>query len=47
MGLRYCSATHDRLNNRIDVECFSGGKRPALISAQLLDIPSSRVESRA
>jgi pimeloyl-ACP methyl ester carboxylesterase len=46
-GLGYCSATHDELNNRIDVECFNGGDRPALISAQLLDIPSSRVDAAA
>lgn len=41
----YCGATRDNLNNRIVVDCFSAGARPALISAGLLDIPSSRVDS--
>jgi pimeloyl-ACP methyl ester carboxylesterase len=44
-GVGYCSATHDTLNNRIVVDCFNAGARPALVSAELLDIPSSRVDS--
>ena len=46
-GVGYCGATHDVLNNRIVVDCFNAGARPALVSAELLDIPSSRVESVA
>jgi pimeloyl-ACP methyl ester carboxylesterase len=44
-GLGYCGATHDVLNNSIVVDCFDSGARPALVSAELLDIPSSRVEN--
>jgi non-heme chloroperoxidase len=44
-GIGYCGATHDVLNNRVVVDCFNGGARPALISAQLYDIESSRTES--
>jgi non-heme chloroperoxidase len=43
-GIGYCGATHDLLNNRIVVDCFNAGARPPLVSAELYDIESSRVE---
>lgn len=44
-GLGWCGATLDSRNNRIDVDCFSAGPRPALVSAELFDIPASRVDA--
>ncbi len=41
--LGYCSAKPDATGSRIDVECFSGLDAPAQISAELADIPASRV----
>jgi non-heme chloroperoxidase len=42
-GLGYCSATVDDAYDRIDVDCFGGVASPAQISAELNDIPASRV----
>jgi non-heme chloroperoxidase len=44
-GVGYCGARHDEVNNRIVVDCFNGGVRPALISAELMDVSATRVES--
>ena len=45
-GLGYCSAVVNEPGNRIDVDCFSASSHPAQISAELNDIPASRVYSR-
>jgi non-heme chloroperoxidase len=42
-GLGYCSAKLDEPRNLIDVDCFSVFNYPAQISAQLNEIPASRV----
>jgi non-heme chloroperoxidase len=42
-GLGFCSAELDTTAYRIDVDCFSGFNGPAQISAELADIPASRV----
>ena len=42
-GLGYCSATVDEAANRVDVDCFDALTRPAQISAELNEIPASRV----
>ncbi len=42
-GLGYCSAKVDEPGNRIDVDCFSAFNYPAQISAELNEIPASRV----
>jgi pimeloyl-ACP methyl ester carboxylesterase len=44
-GIGYCGATRDTLNNRIVVDCFSAGRQPALIAAELDGVPASRVDS--
>ncbi len=41
-----CRAIADSLANTIEVDCLSSGPQPALISAALIGIPSSRVDSR-
>jgi pimeloyl-ACP methyl ester carboxylesterase len=40
-GLGYCSAVRE--NNSIDVECFSATNKPAQLSAELDEIPATRV----
>ncbi len=40
-----CKAELDSLNNSIDIECLKRGARASLISAQLIGVPSSRVDS--
>ena len=45
-GLGYCSARVDEPGNRIDVDCFSALTHPAQISAELNEIPASRVYDR-
>jgi non-heme chloroperoxidase len=42
-GLGYCSAVVNEPGNRIDVDCFSASSHPAQISAELNEIPASRV----
>ncbi len=42
-GLGYCSAAVNEPGNRIDVDCFSASSHPAQISAELNEIPASRV----
>ncbi len=46
-GLGTCSAGLDAAANRIEVDCFSAGPQPAQISAELNDVPASRVFSPA
>lgn len=46
-GLGYCSAVVNGPGNHIDVDCFSASSHPAQISAELNDIPASRVYNRA
>ena len=41
--LGQCSAKRDSTGNSIEVNCFSGFDQPAQISAELPDIPASRV----
>jgi non-heme chloroperoxidase len=45
-GLGYCSAEVDEPGNRIDVDCFSAFTHSAQISAELNEIPASRVYSK-
>ncbi|MCI5105924.1 MAG: alpha/beta hydrolase [Pseudomonadales bacterium] len=40
-----CKAELDALNNKIEIECLKRGQRPSLISAQLIGVPSSRVDN--
>lgn len=40
-----CKADLDSLNNQIEVECLKRGARASLISAQLIGVPASRVDS--
>jgi pimeloyl-ACP methyl ester carboxylesterase len=40
-----CKAELDSLNNQIDIECLKRGRRASLISAQLIGVPSSKVDS--
>jgi non-heme chloroperoxidase len=42
-GLGWCSARVDEAASRIEVDCFSAIRRPTQISAQLNEIPASRV----
>jgi hypothetical protein len=42
-GIGWCSARVDAPGNRVEVDCFSAITHPAQISAQLNDIPASRV----
>ena len=42
-GLGYCSAEVDEPGNRIEVDCFSAFTHSAQISAELNEIPASRV----
>lgn len=42
-GIGWCSARVDTPGNRVEVDCFSAITHPAQISAQLNDIPASRV----
>ncbi len=44
-NLGYCSAKLDATGNKIDVDCFTGFDKPAQVSAELEDIPSSRVHA--
>jgi pimeloyl-ACP methyl ester carboxylesterase len=41
--LGYCSAKPDSTGSSIQVDCFSGFVKPAQVSAELEDIPASRV----
>jgi non-heme chloroperoxidase len=41
--LGHCSAKRDSTGNSIEVNCFSGFDQPAQVSAELEDIPASRV----
>jgi pimeloyl-ACP methyl ester carboxylesterase len=41
-GLGYCSAKVSESGNRIDIDCFIAGTRPAQITAELDEIPASR-----
>jgi hypothetical protein len=41
--LGYCSAKRDSTGYFVDVNCFSGFDQPAQVSAELEDIPASRV----
>lgn len=45
-GIGYCSAKRDALKNQILVDCFSAGRQPALIAAELDGVPASRVDAR-
>jgi pimeloyl-ACP methyl ester carboxylesterase len=42
-GLGHCSAVLNAAGNSIDVDCFSAFERPAQVSAELNEIPASRV----
>lgn len=42
-GLGYCSAEVDEPGNRIDVDCFSAFTHSAQISAELNEVPATRV----
>ena len=42
-GLGYCRAKLDSTGSYINVKCFSGFDQPAQVSAELADIPASRV----
>ena len=44
-GLGSCRAQHDRSRNLVQVECFKSGEQPALVSAELIGIEGSRVDS--
>lgn len=44
-GLGSCRAQHDRSRNLVQVECFKTGEQPALVSAELIGIEGSRVDS--
>lgn len=46
-GIGWCSARVDEPGNRIEVDCFSAITRPTQLSAQLNDIPASRVYDSA
>src|SRR5262249_24363990 len=46
-GLGYCSAELDVTGRHIDVYCFSALKPPAQVSAELKEIPGSRVYAPA
>lgn len=41
-----CSAAKDTIQNRIKVDCFSAGVRPAMIAAELDGILATRVDSQ-
>ncbi len=43
--LGFCGAKLDTAGGHIDVDCFTGFDKPAQISAELEDIPSSRVHA--
>jgi non-heme chloroperoxidase len=43
--LGYCSAKRDSTGSSIEVDCYSGFDQPAQVSAELEDIPASRVYS--
>lgn len=43
--LGYCSAKLNTIQNQVEIDCFKRGIQPALISAELVDIPASRVDS--
>jgi pimeloyl-ACP methyl ester carboxylesterase len=45
-GLGYCGAKVDEPGNRIEVDCFSAFNHPAQISAELNEVPASRVYGR-
>lgn len=45
-GIGYCSAVRDKLNNQIKVDCFSAGRQPALIAAELNGVRASRVDAK-
>ena len=45
-GLGWCSAKVDEAANQIDVDCFTAITHPTQISAQLNEIPASRVFDR-
>jgi pimeloyl-ACP methyl ester carboxylesterase len=44
-GLGWCAATLESRGNLITVDCFSADSQPALVSAELLGIEASRVDS--
>lgn len=44
-GLGSCKAEHDRNRNLIEVDCIKQGAQPAMVSAELIGIESSRVDS--
>lgn len=43
--LGFCSAERGTTRSEIIVDCFKRGVQPALVSAELIDVPSSRVDS--
>ncbi len=43
--LGYCSAEQGTKSNEILIECFKRGVQPTLVSAELIDVPNSRVDS--
>lgn len=43
-SIGYCRAEREDLLNRVNVECFKRGLQPTMLSAELIDIPSSRVD---
>ena len=44
-GIGFCSAVRDPTGDHIDVSCFSGFDDPGQISAELADVPATRVYS--
>lgn len=44
-GLGFCSAELDPIQNLAELQCFKRGLQPALVSAELMYIPASRVDS--
>ena len=46
-GIGYCSAQVDAAKNEVNVDCFKRGAQPALLAAELVHVPASRVDSVA
>jgi len=44
--LGQCRATVSQATNSIGIECLKAGDRPAIVAAELVGIPASRVDSR-
>jgi hypothetical protein len=44
-GVGYCSAALDGRRNRVLVDCFEHGRRPALLAAELIGRPDTRADT--